>query len=73
MLWSLISITKILKIYEDAFHPSSGISSLAFIHQEAQIEKAASIGDFTSISANVQIGDNCRIYPQVFIGKGILH
>lgn len=65
-----VSITKILQIYEDSFHPISGISSLAFIHNEAQIGKSASIGDFTSINANVQIGDNCRIYPQVFIGKG---
>ena len=65
-----VSITKILQIYEDSFHPSSGISSLAFIHNEAQIGQSASIGDFTYISAKVQIGDNCRIYPQVFIGKG---
>lgn len=64
------AITKFLQLYEQAFHPKTGISTLAFIHQTASVGQQTSIADFTSISASATIGNNCRIYPQVFIGVG---
>lgn len=62
------SISKLLQIQEESLNTNQGISSLAFISDKAKLGKAISVGDFTSISAEVEIGDNCKIYPQVFIG-----
>ncbi len=65
------AITKFLQLYEQSFHPETGVSSLAFIHQTAHIGTQTSVADFTSICASATIGNNCRIYPQVFIGVGV--
>lgn len=65
------SITRFLQFYEQSFHPTQGISSLAFIHPTVQLGEKSTVGDFTSINSEVVIGENCRIYPQVFIGVGV--
>jgi len=64
------AITTFLKFHEQSFHPEQGISSLSFIHQTAQLGDQTTVGDFSSISSEVIIGNKCRIYPQVFIGVG---
>jgi len=64
------AITKFLQLYEQSFHPETGISTFAFIHPTARIGKKTSIADFTSINSSATIGNNCRIYPQVFVGVG---
>lgn len=46
----------------------SGIEQPSFIHPSARLGKNVSVGAFSYISANVEIGDNSRIHPQVFIG-----
>lgn len=53
----------------DALEP--GISSLAFVHPEARVDKSASIGPFASIGAGAVIGRNAAIYPHVYIGHNV--
>lgn len=65
------AITKFLQFYEASVHPAQAISTTAFIHTTVQLGQQMTIGDFTVVEKEVVIGDNCRIYPQVFIGVGV--
>ena len=47
----------------------AGIEEPSSIHPTAKIGKNVFIGAFCTIEANVEIGDNTKIYTQVFIGK----
>ena len=47
----------------------SDISPHARIHPSAKIGDRVFIGDFTVIEENVCIGNDCTLYPQVYIGK----
>ena len=59
----------LLQLYEQSKAKSSGISSLCSIDKTAVLGAGLYIGDFAVISGNVQIGNNTRIYPQVYIGE----
>ncbi|MFZ4544888.1 MAG: UDP-3-O-(3-hydroxymyristoyl)glucosamine N-acyltransferase [Saprospiraceae bacterium] len=47
------------------------ISERAAIHQSAKIAAKCSVGDFSTIEENVEIGEGSRIYPQVYLGKNV--
>ncbi|MFT4664856.1 MAG: UDP-3-O-[3-hydroxymyristoyl] glucosamine N-acyltransferase [Polaribacter sp.] len=61
----------LLDHYQGQSKPSSGIATNAFIHPSATIGSNASIGMFSIIEAGAKVGDNCLIYPQVYIGKDV--
>jgi len=48
-----------------------GICDSALVHSTASLGKAIYVGEFTVIEENVTIGDDCEIYPQVYLGKGV--
>lgn len=54
--------------YIKPVHPA-GISTMAFVSQQAKIGKDVSIHPFAYISDGVVIGENTIIYPGVFIGN----
>jgi UDP-3-O-[3-hydroxymyristoyl] glucosamine N-acyltransferase len=61
----------LLEKYNEAINqnrPPAGIQEPCFIHPTAKIGKNVSIGAFCTIEENVEIGDNTRIYTQVYIG-----
>ncbi|HMG16611.1 MAG TPA: UDP-3-O-(3-hydroxymyristoyl)glucosamine N-acyltransferase [Saprospiraceae bacterium] len=49
-----------------------GISEKAFIDATALIGADSSIGHFTVIEKNANVGTNCIIYPQVYIGEDVI-
>ena len=62
----------LLEKYNEALNldkTQSGIQEPCFIHPTAKIGKNVFIGAFCTIEENVEIGDNSKIYSQVFIGK----
>jgi len=61
----------LLQLYEQTKPKISGISSLSSIDKTAMLGTDLYIGDFTVISGNVRIGNNTRIYPQVYIGQNV--
>ncbi len=46
----------------------SGISDLSFVHPSAKIGENVYVGPFCCIEENAVIGDNTKLYAQVFIG-----
>ncbi len=48
-----------------------GVSSLAFVHDSAQIGKGVAISRFSVIGQNAKIGDNTLIHDQVYIGQDV--
>ncbi len=62
----------LLEKYNEALnqdHSQTGIDQPSFIHPTAKIGKNVFIGAFCCIEENVDIGDNSRIYTQIYIGK----
>ncbi len=47
----------------------SDISPRSSIHPSAKIGERVIVGDFTVVEANVLIGNDCTLHPQVYIGK----
>ncbi|MBR1630401.1 MAG: UDP-3-O-(3-hydroxymyristoyl)glucosamine N-acyltransferase [Paludibacteraceae bacterium] len=60
-------LAQLLQLVEAAKPKKSGISSLAYISETAQIGNQVYIGPFAYIGENVSIGDNTQIYPHVFV------
>lgn len=49
----------------------AGISTLAFVHEKADLGRNVTIGNFSHVAAGVKIGDHTVIAEQVFIGKNV--
>lgn len=47
-----------------------GVSSLAFVHPEAELEAGVSIGPFTVVEQGAKIGRNTRILSHAYVGQG---
>jgi UDP-3-O-[3-hydroxymyristoyl] glucosamine N-acyltransferase len=66
------SFSILLEKYNEALNHDkapAAIDQPCFIHPTAKIGKNVSIGAFCTIEENVEIGDNTRIYTQVYVGK----
>ncbi len=64
------SLAILLKIIDQANNSNgSVISDKASIHPEAKVGAGTEIGVFTVVEQGAVIGQNCKIYPQVFIGR----
>ncbi len=60
-------LAKLLQLAESRKAAKTGISSLAYIAETAQIGTNVYIAPFVYIGEHVTIGNNTRIYPHVFI------
>lgn len=49
-----------------------GIESMAYLAENVIIGEDVYVGNFSYISPDSKIGDNSKIYPQVFIGQGVV-
>ena len=47
----------------------TGVSNLAFVHEDASIGEDVSIGPFAYIGQNARIGKGAVIFPHAFVGK----
>lgn len=66
------SLAILLKIIDQANNANgAAISENASIHPEAKIGAGTEIGVFTVVEQGAVIGVNCKIYPQVFIGRNV--
>ena len=68
------SLAFLLEKFSDLLHPNGAIpqvSENASVHPDVQIGMRTSIGVFSVVEAGTIIGENCTIYPQVFIGRNV--
>lgn len=66
------AITQLLQMYESLQPKKNGIMQPTSIAENAQIkEKGFYLGEFSVISSGVKIGENVKIYPQVYIGENV--
>ncbi len=65
------SLAILLDHYNGMNKPAPGVAHQAAVHASARLGEAVSVGMFSIIEEGVEIGDNCLIYPQVYIGKGV--
>ena len=64
------SLAKLMMMYESSKPKKQGISSLAFIADNAKVGKDCYIAPFATIGEGCEIGDNCYIGDGVSIGDG---
>ncbi len=62
------AFAKLLEIYQNMQQHKTGISSLAFIADGAQLGTDVYLGEFSYVGLNTKVGDMSKIYPQVYIG-----
>ena len=67
-----IAFAKLLEVYNQIKHDKKGISKLSSIDGSARLGADVYVGDFTVLGENVVIGNNVKIYPQVFIGDNTI-
>ncbi len=65
------SLAFLLGMFGENGKAELGVSDLAHIHHKAKVGKGTSVGEFSVIESGAVVGENCRIYPQVFIGKNV--
>ncbi len=65
------SLATLLDHYNAMKQTTGGVSTQASIHPSATVGADATIGHYSIVEADVRIGNNCTIYPQVYIGKGV--
>lgn len=62
---------KLLEVYNQYRLDKSGISSLAFIDNTAEVAEDVYIGEFAVVSKEAKIGKGSKIYPQVYVGENV--
>ncbi|TNE62129.1 MAG: UDP-3-O-(3-hydroxymyristoyl)glucosamine N-acyltransferase [Bacteroidetes bacterium] len=68
------SLAFLLEKFNDIVSPNGApaqIAENAAVHADVQVGSQTAIGAFTVVEAGSAIGDNCNIYPQVFIGRNV--
>ncbi|MBK6932028.1 MAG: UDP-3-O-(3-hydroxymyristoyl)glucosamine N-acyltransferase [Saprospirales bacterium] len=68
------SLAFLLEKFNDIISPNGApaqVAENAFVHADVQIGAQTSIGAFTVVESGTVIGENCNIYPQVFIGRNV--
>lgn len=65
------AFASLLEIYNQYRFNRIGISSLAFIAENAKVEENCYVGEYAVIDKSAKVGKNCKIYPQVYIGENV--
>jgi UDP-3-O-[3-hydroxymyristoyl] glucosamine N-acyltransferase len=68
---SYSALAFLLRLVENMQPKKGGISSSAFIADNAVIGDNSYIGAFTVIESKAKIGNNAQIYPQAYIGDNV--
>lgn len=64
-------IAKLLQLYQAALPKKTGVSSLAFVAENAKVGEDCYVGAFAYIGAGVTIGKGTQIYPHAVIEDGV--
>lgn len=62
------AFAQLLAVYQEYTNNKVGISSLAFISDDAEYGENCYVGEFAFIGNRVKLGKNVKIYPQVYVG-----
>jgi UDP-3-O-[3-hydroxymyristoyl] glucosamine N-acyltransferase len=68
------SLALLLQRFDESKHQNGkhqSISEQAAVHKSAQVGIGTDIGAFTVVEEGVVIGNNCIIYPQVYLGRNV--
>ncbi|MCX2719538.1 UDP-3-O-(3-hydroxymyristoyl)glucosamine N-acyltransferase [Lentiprolixibacter aurantiacus] len=65
------SFSKLLEYYNQVKNNKLGVESPVFISDSASYGKDFYLGAFSYLGNNVQIGDNVKIYPNVYVGDNV--
>ncbi|MBP3252910.1 MAG: UDP-3-O-(3-hydroxymyristoyl)glucosamine N-acyltransferase [Bacteroidales bacterium] len=65
------AFASLLELYNQYRFNRTGISDKASVHENATLGQNVYIGDFTVAEKDSVIGDNSKIYPQVYIGENV--
>ncbi|MBL7795027.1 MAG: UDP-3-O-(3-hydroxymyristoyl)glucosamine N-acyltransferase [Saprospiraceae bacterium] len=68
------SLASLLEIFNDIVSPNGippQVDAMASVHSSAQIGAQSAVGAFCVVDAGAVIGDNCTLYPQVFVGRNV--
>ncbi|MCB9332292.1 MAG: UDP-3-O-(3-hydroxymyristoyl)glucosamine N-acyltransferase [Lewinellaceae bacterium] len=68
------SLAYLLEKFNDIVSPNGApaqIDPQACVHPDVQVGAQTAVGAFTVVEAGASIGENCTIYPQVFIGRNV--
>jgi UDP-3-O-[3-hydroxymyristoyl] glucosamine N-acyltransferase len=64
------SVAVMLEAFGQSMQPEvAQISKLAFVHETAILGSGVDVGPFAVVQAGAKIGDNTRIFAQVYIGE----
>ena len=68
------AVAGLLKEYgkQSPVNGENGISSLAFIHPEAQLEEGVSVGPFSVVEKGVHLQKGVRVLSHVYIGHNVV-
>ncbi|MFN7116202.1 MAG: UDP-3-O-(3-hydroxymyristoyl)glucosamine N-acyltransferase [Saprospiraceae bacterium] len=65
------ALSFLLERFGNQLNMTSGVDKTAFVHPDAQLASDVSVGRFSVIEANVQIGAGSYIGDQVYLGKDV--
>ena len=65
------AFASLLELYNQYRFSRTGVSSLAFVNDNAKIGEDCYLGEYSVIDKGAVIGQNTRIYPQVYVGENV--
>lgn len=69
---SYAAFAQLLNAYSEAREMKrTGISPLAFVHEDAKVGENVYIGEFAYIGPDAVLGENTKIFPQAYIGDNV--
>lgn len=66
-----MAMAQLLRTFNEANQPGKGRSRKASVSRKTRLGKDCYIGDFAVISKGCTIGNNVKIYPQVYLGNNV--
>ena len=66
------SFSKLLNLFDDDSSDRTGVNDFCSIDSSVLIGNKVYIGSFSVCEKNSKLGDNVKIYPQVFVGENVL-
>jgi UDP-3-O-[3-hydroxymyristoyl] glucosamine N-acyltransferase len=68
---SYLALAKLLEVYQQMIPKKAGVSSHAYVAENAIVGENAYIGEFVSVGENAKIGDYVQLFPHVCVGDNV--
>ena len=62
---------KLLEVYSNLSKKQAVIEQPTFVDESAKVATGVYLGAFTYVGKNVEIGENCSIYPNTYLGDNV--